>query len=133
MENRLEVAVNKSCDGVVPINVNAYLAEESGLNITATEQVEYNTWLAAQAHERNLSAGLSNDWFQLVELEPEFDWALSEDCLVKGTCKEYRATFVAEEKAVLDAEYFQLDLGFCDNLTASGIDVIIKVSHWGEG
>ena len=41
---------------------------------------------ASQAHQRNLSAGLRNDWSQLLDLEPEFDWALSEDCLFAGMC-----------------------------------------------
>ena len=34
--------------------------------------------------------GLRNDWDQLLDLEPEFDWALSEECLSKGTCKARR-------------------------------------------
>lgn len=40
-----------------------------------------------QAHDRNLSVGLRNDWAQLDELEPAFDWALSEDCLIQGECE----------------------------------------------
>lgn len=39
-----------------------------------------------QAHDRNLSVGLRNDWEQLDDLEASFDWALSEDCLFEGEC-----------------------------------------------
>lgn len=41
--------------------------------------------------------------------------------------QSYRDNFVAAGKAVLDVEFFQLSLAFCDNLTASGVDVIVKV------
>ena len=42
--------------------------------------------MSMQAHARNLSVGLRNDWPQVEELEPSFDWALSEDCLFRGEC-----------------------------------------------
>ncbi|CAM9708687.1 unnamed protein product, partial [Ascophyllum nodosum] len=126
MEGRLNLAVNKSCDGVEPSNVQVYLEEDSGFNISANDQIVYNSWLADEAHARNLSVGLRNDWPQVEELEPSFDWALSEDCLFRGECDGYQANFVAAEKAVFDAEYFQFDLSFCGNVTALGLGVIIK-------
>ncbi|CAM9913326.1 unnamed protein product [Ectocarpus sp. 12 AP-2014] len=126
MGARLDLATNKSCHGVEPSNVQVYLEENSGLNITASDQLTYNTWLAGQAHDRNLSVGLRNDWLQLDDLEPSFDWALSEDCLFQGECGAYEPNFVSAGKAVLDVEYFQFDLAFCDNVTASGLDIIIK-------
>lgn len=126
MLQRLDLAVNKSCDGVDPSNIEVFAVEGSGLNITAESQVAYNMWLADEAHMRNLSIGLRNDWTQLEELESSFDWALSENCLAEGECETYHPNFVLAEKAVLDAEYFQFDSSFCENITASGLDVIIK-------
>ncbi|CAB1106688.1 unnamed protein product [Ectocarpus sp. CCAP 1310/34] len=126
MRARLDLATNKSCHGVEPSNVQVYLEENSGFNITASDQLTYNTWLAGQAHDRNLSVGLRNDWLQLDDLEPSFDWALSEDCLFQGECGAYEPNFISAGKAVLDVEYFQFDLAFCDNVTASGLDIIIK-------
>ncbi|CAM9481007.1 unnamed protein product [Ectocarpus sp. 12 AP-2014] len=126
MRARLDLATNKSCHGVEPSNVQVYVEENSGFNITASDQLTYNTWLAGQAHDRNLSVGLRNDWLQLDDLEPSFDWALSEDCLFQGECGAYEPNFVSAGKAVLDVEYFQFDLAFCDNVTASGLDIIIK-------
>ncbi|CAN0273158.1 unnamed protein product, partial [Scytosiphon promiscuus] len=79
-----------------------------------------------QAHDRNLSVGLRNDWLQLADLAESFDWALSEDCLIQGECEGYKTNFVAAGKAVMDVEYLQFDLAFCDNVTASGLDIIIK-------
>lgn len=43
--------------------------------------------------------------------------------------QSYYGNFVEAGKAVLDTEYFQFDLAFCDNVTASGLDVIVKVRH----
>lgn len=43
--------------------------------------------IRTQAHDRNLSVGLRNDWEQLDELQASFDWALSEDCLFQGECE----------------------------------------------
>ena len=39
----------------------------------------------------------------------------------------YQTNFVAAGKAVLDVEFFQFDLAFCDSVTESGLDVIVKV------
>ncbi|CBN74427.1 conserved unknown protein [Ectocarpus siliculosus] len=93
MTARLDLATNKSCQGVEPSNVQVYLNENSGFNITASDQLTYNTWLAGQAHDRNLSVGLRNDWLQLDDLEPSFDWALSEDCLFQGECGLFSVKF----------------------------------------
>lgn len=48
-------------------------------------------------------------------------------CLLFSFFQEYQPNFVAAGKAVLDVEYFQFDLAFCDDVTESGLDVIIKV------
>ncbi|CAM9364162.1 unnamed protein product [Pylaiella littoralis] len=134
MERRLDLAVNKTCDGVDPSEVQVFSEDGTGFNTTATDQLTYNTWLAGQAslltrcfaHDRNLSVGLRNDWEQLDDLEASFDWALSEDCLFEGECGAYKLNFVAAGKAVLNVEYFQFDLAFCDNVTSLGLDAIVK-------
>lgn len=43
----------------------------------------------------------------------------------------YQMNFMKADKAVLNAEYFQFDVSFCDNVTARGFDVIIKVNMIG--
>ena len=53
-----------------------------------------SVWDVSQAHARNLSAGLRNDWTQLNDLEPWFDWALSENCLSEGECGVRASVFV---------------------------------------
>ncbi|CAB1118874.1 unnamed protein product [Ectocarpus sp. CCAP 1310/34] len=127
MEGRLDLASEKGCDAVDPDFMESYTfsADETGWNITADEQLEYNKWIADQAHARNLSVGLKNDRLQMEELEPWFDWALSTDCYDEEDCGSY-GPFVTAGKAVLDAEFAVQDLGLCNDTLWHPIDFIVK-------
>ena len=101
---RLDLAVDKGCDAVEPDNVDGY-ANSNGLNLSAADQIDFNKWIAEQAHARGLSVGLKNDLDQLAMLEPFFDWALNEECFTYSECNAYSANFLAQGKAVFHAEY----------------------------
>jgi endo-alpha-1,4-polygalactosaminidase (GH114 family) len=103
MRARLDLAVAKRCDGVEPDNVDGY-ANDNGLDLTAGDQLDYNGFLAAEAHARGLSVGLKNDLDQVEALEPAFDWALNEECLAYDEC-DLLAPFLAAGKAVFHVEY----------------------------
>ncbi len=103
MEDRLELAVERGCDGVEPDNVDGY-ANRNGLGLNATAQLDFNRFLADAAHERGLSVGLKNDLDQLEELEPWFDWALNEECAAYEEC-ERLTVFTDRGKAVFHTEY----------------------------
>jgi hypothetical protein len=100
---RLDLAVSRRCDAVEPDNVDAY-QNDSGFPITAQDQLAYNRFLAAAAHARGLSVGLKNATGLARELEPSFDWALSEQCLEYRECHRL-APFVDANKAVFHVEY----------------------------
>ena len=57
MSGRMDLAKTKGCDGLEPDNVDAY-ENDSSFTLTANDQITYNTWLAQQAHARDLSVGL---------------------------------------------------------------------------
>ena len=103
MQARLDRAVQKGCDGVEPDNVDAY-TNNPGFPLTASTQLDYNGFLATQAHARNLSVGLKNDVDQVAALEPSFDWALNEECSKYNECATLQP-FVQANKAVFHAEY----------------------------
>lgn len=103
MEARLDLAIEKGCDGVEPDNVDGY-ANDDGLGLNATEQLSYNRFLADAAHARGLSVGLKNDLDQLEALEPRFDWALNEECLAFDECDRLRV-FTDRGKAAFHVEY----------------------------
>ena len=103
MTARLELAVQKHCDGVEPDNVDGY-TNNPGFPLTAATQLDYNRFLATAAHDRGLSVGLKNDVDQATTLEPSFDWALNEECSKYRECGTEKA-FVTAGKAVFHAEY----------------------------
>jgi len=116
MEARLDLAVQKDCDGVEPDNVDGY-TNTTGFPLSAGDQRTYNLFLAAAAHARGLSVGLKNDLEQIGELLPYFDWALDEQCFEYD---EYALLdpFVAAGKAVFGVEYEGDPAVFCPQANA---------------
>lgn len=103
MTARLDRAVQKGCDGVEPDNVDGY-SNDSGFNLTPKNQIDYNSFIANEAHKRNLAVGLKNDVEQLDALQPLFDFAVNESCNAEQECPGYRV-FTQLNKPVLNAEY----------------------------
>ncbi len=126
MTARLDLAVEKTCDGVEPDNVDAY-ANNSGFNLGGDEQLDYNRFLAAEAHSRGLSVGLKNDLEQVTHLLDDFDWALNEECFDWNECDLLRP-FVQAGKAVFHVEYgnAQLAEDICPQANALDFDTLIK-------
>lgn len=124
IQARLDLAVEKGCDGVEPDNVDGY-ANSSGFPLTADDQLKFNTWLAQQAHARNLSVGLKNDLDQVVQLVAAFDWALNEQCFEYGECDKL-APFVKAGKAVFGVEYTLEPGEFCPQANALNFDWLKK-------
>ena len=111
LERRLDLCAQKGFDAVEPDNVDAY-ANDSGFPLTAADQLRFNRFLARAAHARGLSIGLKNDLDQVAALEPEFDWALNEQCFQYPECDRLRP-FVRAGKAVFVAEYELETAAFC--------------------
>ena len=88
MGARMDMAKQKGCDGVEPDNVDAYTSDNGGggFKLTYDDQIKYNTWLAQEAHARDLSVGLKNDLDQIEDLVTYFDWALNEQCWEYNEC-----------------------------------------------
>jgi hypothetical protein len=103
MRARLDRAVTRGCDGVEPDNVDGF-ANNTGFALTASDQLNYNRFLAAEAHARGLSVGLKNDPDQVSSLVGDFDWELDEECLQFSECGAF-APFIAAGKAVFHVEY----------------------------
>ena len=85
MQARLELALQKGCDGVEPDNMTAY-TNTSGFALTAADQLAFNRSLANAAHTRGLSIGLKNDLGQINELVDYFDFAVNEECFEFAEC-----------------------------------------------
>ncbi len=139
MEARMDRAVERGCDGVEPDNVDGY-ANDNGLGLSADDQLDYNRFLAEAAHARGLSVGLKNDLDQVAELEPDFDWALNEECLDYQECGRL-SPFLDAGKAVFHVEYVDDEsqgqdeaMQVCGDPFIKGFSTLIKtwdLEAWG--
>lgn len=124
MGARLDLAVQKKCDGVEPDNVTGY-SNDTGFPLTSADQLVYNIWLANAAHDRGLSIGLKNDLDQIPELLPYFDWALNEQCYEYDEC-DLLLPFVQADKAVFGVEYEGQLAVFCPQANAAQFSWLLK-------
>lgn len=103
MQARLDIAVSKGCNGVDPDNVNGY-TNSSGFPLTALTQLDYNRFLATEAHKRKLAVALKNDTGQLSDLVGDFDFSVNEQCHIYSECAGYQI-FIGNNKPVFNVEY----------------------------
>ena len=127
MRARLDLAASRGCDAVEPDNVDGY-ANDTGLPLTAATQLDYNIFLATEAHARGLSVGLKNDLDQVSDLVASFDWALDEECFTYDECSVYQGSFLAAGKAVFHAEYVDVSqlASVCAVTKPLGISTVLK-------
>ncbi|WP_437669318.1 endo alpha-1,4 polygalactosaminidase [Sorangium sp. So ce131] len=126
MKARLDLAKQKRCDGVEPDNVDGY-DNRPGFPLTAATQLDYNRFLAAEAHARGLSIGLKNDLAQVRDLVGSFDWALNEECYAYDEC-DMLTPFIRAGKAVFHAEYVDASQAsaVCAATKPLGLSTVIK-------
>ncbi len=124
IEHRFDICKQKGFDGVDPDNVDGYV-NDTGFPLSTTDQLRFNTFIAAQAHLRGLSVGLKNDLDQITTLLPYFDWALNEQCFQYQECDLLRP-FVAAKKAVFEVEYSLAPAAFCPQANALGFNAMLK-------
>jgi endo-alpha-1,4-polygalactosaminidase (GH114 family) len=140
MRTRLDLCKAKGFDGVEPDNMDGY-TNNTGFPLSYQDQLNYNIWLAGEAHARALSIGLKNDDEQVEDLLPYFDWALTEDCFADDWC-EAMEPFIDAGKAVFAAEYTdqmtvtQFRSQVCPRAEAVGFSAILKdrdLDAWRRG
>lgn len=110
LQRRFNMCKEKGFDGLEPDNIDAY-TNDSGFGLTYADQLNFNKWVAGEVHKLGLSIGLKNDPDQATDLEPYFDWALTEDCLVDGWCDKLQV-FIVKNKAVFQTEYTDTGIDF---------------------
>jgi hypothetical protein len=123
IEARLDLAVERGCDAVEPDNVDGY-ANDSGFDLTPSDQIVFNSFVARAAHERGLSVGLKNAAELVGVLQPLYDWALVEECVRYDECASY-SSFTQAGKAVFHVEYGG-DLAYCDAIRGLGFSTLEK-------
>jgi hypothetical protein len=122
--SRLDRAVAAHCDGVEPDNVDGF-DNDPGFPLTAADQLDFNRFIATEAHARGLSVGLKNDVDQIDDLVASFDWALDEECVANDECDKL-APVIAASRAVFHVEYGGSTATICAISHALGFDTLIK-------
>jgi endo-alpha-1,4-polygalactosaminidase (GH114 family) len=137
MQARLDLAAQKKCDGVEPDNVDAY-DNDNGLNLGEPDAVNYVTFLADEAHSRNLSLALKNAGAIVPTVIEIVEYSVQEQCIEYQNCDEFMP-FIKANKPVFHVEYpkgqdtndnslvaTNTKDSICDNSAAAGFSTIIK-------
>ncbi|KAL9608412.1 MAG: hypothetical protein Q9167_006760 [Letrouitia subvulpina] len=133
MLERLDLAKNKSCDGVDPDNVDAFDNENTGVDVNILDSVNYVRFLADSAHSLNLSVGLKNSLSIIPQTIEYMQWAVSEQCVEQHECQSYR-DFIEGNKPVFSIEYpdsapnltREIINSFCNDKEARGFSTVLK-------
>ncbi|MFI5767318.1 endo alpha-1,4 polygalactosaminidase [Streptomyces sp. NPDC051658] len=124
MERRIEMCAEKGFDAVEPDNMDGY-RNRTGFPLTAADQLRYNRLIARIAHRHGLAVGLKNDLGQIPELEPDFDFAVNEQCAQYEECGKL-TPFVKAGKAVFHVEYELPVSRFCAGSRRLGLSSLLK-------
>ena len=124
MQARMDLCKSKGFDGIEFDNVDGY-SNNTGFPLTYNDQLNYNTWLANQAHIRSLSVALKNDLGQVHDLLSYFDWALDEQCFQYTECGKLKP-FIQAGKAVMEVEYKLAPSQFCSKANALNFNSLKK-------
>ncbi|MFI6724637.1 endo alpha-1,4 polygalactosaminidase [Streptomyces sp. R-74717] len=124
MEARIAMCAKKGFDAVEPDNMDGY-RNRTGFPLTAADQLRYNRLIARIAHRHGLAVGLKNDLGQIPELEPDFDFAVNEQCAQYGEC-DALTPFVKAGKAVFHVEYELPVARFCAGSKRLGLSSLRK-------
>jgi Glycoside-hydrolase family GH114 len=103
MASRIALAKRIGCDGIDPDNVDGY-SNDSGFPLTEKDQLDFNRFLAREAHAQGLAVGLKNDLGQVPDLVSDFDFAINEQCFAYNECAIIDR-FIMAGKSVANIEY----------------------------
>jgi hypothetical protein len=121
---RLDRCDAKGFDGVEFDNVDGY-QNDTGFPLSRADQLTFNRWLASAAHSRGLSVGLKNALGIADELEPDFDFAIVEQCFFYSECGLTKP-FVEAGKSVIVVEYDLARSEFCGRAARQGVQAMRK-------
>ena len=124
LEARIASCARTGFDAVEPDNLAGY-ENDTGFDLTATDQLRFNRWIASQVHQRGMAVALKNDPAQVPQLLGAFDFAVVEECFQYDECGSFEP-FVEAGKAVFEAEYEEPGSKFCGRAVELGFSAIRK-------
>jgi len=119
MTARFQMCKQKGFDAVEPDNIDGW-ENDTGFPISPQDQLNYNQWVAREAHALGLAVLQKNDPEQAGRLQPYFDGVLDEQCNEYSECSSF-TPYLKAGKPVLNAEYNLPTSQFCPSDNGAGI------------
>jgi hypothetical protein len=129
MVNRLALARDKGFDGVLPTNLSGY-TQDTGFDLSVTDQDDYAAWLAQEAHARGLWVGMSSDLARAAQLARHFDAAVDFGCIERDDCGQLDA-FRSARKPRFDVETSGDATAICASAAENAVNAILKRNDFG--
>jgi hypothetical protein len=130
MSKRMDRAKTAGCDGVDPDNVDGW-QNDTGFPLKSADQLDFNRFLAKEAHARGMVVSLKNDVDQIGALVGSFDFAVNEECFANDECEKL-APFIRAGKSVLNVEYGNVTTKkrtVCPKANADGFFTILSAQN----
>lgn len=135
MLSRMDLAVQKGCDGLDPDNLDAW-TNKNGLKLTKADASDYVTFLANAAHSKGLLIGLKNAGDIIPQVISLMDYSINEQCHQYNECNLYQP-FIKAGKPVFNVEYPKGDstnntkavkntTKYCTGADSAGFSIILK-------
>lgn len=106
MSRRFDICRQKGFDAIEPDNMDVFeLGSDSGFPLSKADGIEFARWLADEAHARGMAIGQKNAASITPDIEPIFDWALTESCFSDGNWCGEVSDYVTANKPVFMCEY----------------------------
>lgn len=99
VDKRIQMCATKGFDAVEPDLEDGY-TNNTGFPLTASDQINFNTWVANTVHGYGMGVLLKGDPEQAKALAPTVDFFLNEQCNQYSECTSYPTG-----KTILNAEY----------------------------
>ncbi|EPE30352.1 (Trans)glycosidase [Glarea lozoyensis ATCC 20868] len=103
MKARIARAAQKGCDAIDPDNTDAY-QNSNGLNMKATDSIDYIRYIAKYAATLGMKTGLKNSLSIIPQVADLMSFAVNEECAKFSECDTYNS-FIKSGKPVYHIEY----------------------------
>ena len=126
MKARIDLGVEKGCDGFDPDNMDAY-GNNNGLGLTQQDAIDYYNFLADYAHAQGKQIGLKNALEIIYDVLVNMDWAVNEECYQWNECSLLNQV-ISDGKPVFQIEYGGQSKAdqICPLSNAAGFSSLIK-------
>lgn len=119
MLRRFDACRDKGFDAIEPDNMDVFdLGDDSGFPLTRQDGLDYARFLAEAAHQRGLGIGQKNAPSLTAEIQPLYQWALTESCYSDGNWCDDMQPYLDANKPVFMCEY---DAGDFDAACGFGV------------